>query len=192
MNKVVSMKKIENSVLIFYFLIMRGLISINFIDNGKIRNEYPVVIYYNGDEDALLPTIVNDEELSQYIYRNFITLKSYSKTNIYAVTYFSDDDDEDSTETVSKHTWRIEDINMLSINSDAKIKLLNDILTEITNDNGECKNLIKNLLQHKICATTIMNYVRYKAQTYQFAKDNIRELVKTAEEMIKTIKNEKL
>ena len=35
----------------FYFLIMKGLISMNFIDNGKIRNEYPVVVYYNGNED---------------------------------------------------------------------------------------------------------------------------------------------
>ena len=176
----------------FYFLIMRGLISMNFIDNGKIRNEYPVVIYYNGDEDALLNNIFNNEELSQYIYRNFINLKSYPKTNIYAVTYFSDGDDVDGIEIVNKHIWKIEDINMLKVNNDIKIKLLNDILTEITDDNDNCENLIKKLLHNKICTTTIVNYVRYKSQTYQFAKDNIRELVKTTEEMIKTIENEKL
>lgn len=163
----------------------------NFIDDGKIRNEYPVVMYYNGNEDELFNNIFNNEELSQYIYRNFITPKSYPKTNIYAVSYLCDGD-IDGIEIVNKHTWRIEDINMLNANFPVKLKLLNDILIEITNDSGDCKTLIKKLLQHNICATTIVNYIRYKAQTYQFVQDNICELVKASEEMIKTIENEKL
>ena len=69
---------------------MRGLISMNFIDNGNITNEYPVVLYYNGDETNIISSIIDNEEISQFIYRKFINIDSYPKTVIYAVTYFAD------------------------------------------------------------------------------------------------------
>lgn len=165
---------------------MRGLISVNFIDNGNIRNEYPIVIYYDGQENNIVSSIIDESELSQYIYRNFITPHSYAKTNIYAVTYFSDDNSE-TEETVTKRMWRIEDLHMLSDRQDLCNKLLNDILIEITNERGNCETLIKELLQNNLSTTTIINYVRYKAQTYNMMKENIKILVNTAQEIINNI-----
>lgn len=163
---------------------MRGLISMNFIDNGSIANECPVVLYYNGDEASIMSSIIDNEELSQFIYRKFISLDSYPKTVIYAVTYFSDDDNEDTKETVSKYRWTVEELHMLSQRADLKIKLLNDILIEISNIEGDCDTLIKILMQNGLAPSTIINYVRQKAQAYGFMKENVSELVKAVQEHI--------
>lgn len=165
---------------------MRGLISVNFIDNGNIRNEYPIVIYYNGKEDGIVSSIVDEPELSQYIYKNFITPHSYAKTNIYAVTYFSDDNVE-TEETVTKRMWRIEELHMLQNRQDLCTKLLNDILIEISNERGNCETLVKELLQNNLSTTTIVNYVRYKGQIYNMMKENIKELVNTVQNIINNI-----
>ena len=124
--------------------------------------------------------------MSQYIYKNFITLHSYAKTNIYAVTYFSDDNAK-TEETVEKRTWHIEELHMLQNRQDLCMKLLNDILIEISNERGNCETLVKELLQNNLSTTTIINYVRYKAQTYNMMKENVKELVNTVQNIINNI-----
>ena len=166
---------------------MRGLISMNFIDNGHITNEYPIVLYYNGDEVNIVSSIIDNEEISQFIYRKFINLNSYPKTVIYAVTYFTDDDNEDTEEAVNKYKWTVEELHMLSQRADLKIKLLNDILIEISNIEGDCNTLIRMLMQNGLASSTIINYVRQKAQAYGFMKENVSELVKAVQEHINNL-----
>ena len=166
---------------------MRGLISMNFIDNGNITNEYPVVLYYNGDETNIISSIIDNEEISQFIYRKFINLDSYPKTVIYAVTYFADNDNEDTEEAVNKYKWTVEELHMLSQRADLKIKLLNDILIEISNIEGDCNTLIRMLMQNGLASSTIINYVRQKAQAYGFMKENVSELVKAVQEHINNL-----
>ena len=166
---------------------MRGLISMNFIDNGNITNEYPVVLYYIGDETNIISSIIDNEEISQFIYRKFINLNSYPKTVIYAVTYFTDDDNEDTEEAVNKYKWTVEELHMLSQRADLKIKLLNDILIEISNIEGDCNTLIRMLMQNGLASSTIINYVRQKAQAYGFMKENVSELVKAVQEHINNL-----
>ncbi len=159
----------------------------NFIDNGKISNEYPVVLYYNGDEENLISSVIDNEELSQFIYKKFINLQSYAKTNVLAVTYFSDNDNEETEENVNKHNWTIEELHMLSTRADLKNKLLNDILIEISNIHGDCNTLTKVLMQNGLATSTIINYVRYKAQSYGLMKENVSELVKAEQEITNNI-----
>ena len=166
---------------------MRGLISMNFIDNGNITNEYPVVLYYNGDEENIISSIIDNEEISQFIYRKFINLDSYPKTVIYAVTYFADDDNEDTEEAVNKYKWTVEELHMLSQRADLKIKLLNDILIKISNIEGDCNTLIRMLIQNGLASSTIINYVRQKAKAYGFMKENVSELVKAVQEHINNL-----
>ena len=103
------------------------------------------------------------------------------------MTYFADDDNENTEEAVNKYKWTIEELHMLSQRADLKIKLLNDILIEISNIEGDCNTLIRMLMQNGIASSTIINYVRQKAQAYGFMKENVSELVKTVQEHINNL-----
>ena len=76
---------------------------------------------------------------------------------------------------------------MLSQRADLKIKLLNDILIEISNIEGDCNTLIRMLMQNGLASSTIINYVRQKAQAYGFMKENVSELVKAVQEHINNL-----
>lgn len=151
---------------------MRGIISINFI-NDSVFNKYPVIMYYNGDESKILDSIT--KELSSYIFDNFMTVELYTNVSLYAVTYFSDNDNIDSKETISKHVWKIEDIYSLS--DDVCKCIVNSILSNI----GD----IDNILQHNISKTTIINYIRYKLQTNNFKKDDINTIINYSKNLLK-------
>lgn len=145
---------------------MRGIISINFINNS-VCNKYPVIMYYNGNESKILDSIT--KELSSYIFDNFITAELYTNTSLYVVTYFTDDDNIDSKETTSKYVWKIEDICPLS--EDVCKCIINNILSNI----GD----VDNILQHNISETTIINYIRYKLQLNNFKKEDINTIIST-------------
>ena len=165
---------------------MRGLISLNFKINGQIINDYPVVLYYNGDEESISNSFIENEELYDYIYRNLVTLKAYSHSEILDITYFSEDDNEGTEEKIDKHRWKIDELLMLSSHPDLKIKLLNDILIDIVNETDDTDTLIKKLKDNGLTNSTIVNFIRYKAQHYGFNNDNVVELVREIQETIKS------
>jgi hypothetical protein len=164
---------------------MIGLISLNFKLDKWVINDYPVVLYYNGDESQITSSFVENEELYNYICENLLTLKAYSNSIILDITYFTDDDNEDTEEHVNKHSWKIDELFPLSKYPDLKSKLLNDILIDITSETNETRTSIRKLLEEGLAPSTIVNYVRYKSQQYNFNSENTIELVKEIQEQVK-------
>ena len=66
---------------------MIGLISLNFKLDKWVINDYPVVLYYNGDESQITSSFVENEELYNYIRENLLTLKAYSKIKLTKVFF---------------------------------------------------------------------------------------------------------
>lgn len=164
---------------------MIGLISLNFKLDKWVINDYPVVLYYNGDESQITSSFVENEELYNYICENLLTLKAYSNSIILDITYFTDDDNEDTEEHVNKHSWKIDELFPLFKYPDLKSKLLNDILIDITSETNETRTSIRKLLEEGLAPSTIVNYVRYKSQQYNFNSENTTELVKEIQEQVK-------
>lgn len=164
---------------------MIGLISLNFKLDKWVINDYPVVLYYNGDESQITSSFVENEELYNYIRENLLTLKAYSNSIILDITYFTDDDNEDTEEHVNKHSWKIDELFPLFKYPDLKSKLLNDILIDITSETNETRTSIRKLLEEGLAPSTIVNYVRYKSQQYNFNSENTTELVKEIQEQVK-------
>ena len=52
---------------------------------------------------------------------------------------------------------------------------------------GDCNTLIRMLMQNGLASSTIINYVRQKAQAYGFMKENVSELVKAVQEHINNL-----
>lgn len=164
---------------------MIGLISLNFKLDKWVINDYPVVLYYNGDESQITSSFVENEELYNYIRENLLTLKAYSNSIVLDITYFTDDDNEDTEEHVNKHSWKIDELFPLFKYPDLKSKLLNDILIDITSETNETRTSIRKLLEEGLAPSTIVNYVRYKSQQYNFNSENTIELVKEIQEQVK-------
>lgn len=166
---------------------MRGLISINFINtDSKVNiNDYPIVLYYNGDKSSILPSIINDEQLIKYMYNKFSNPSILPYINIYAVTYFTDDDKRDTKEEVNKYMWKLEDIYVFSSYPDLKYKILNDILIEITKTKGDNETLIKLMADNGLIEKTIINFIRYKAKSYNLSNENVTELINTVYKLIR-------
>lgn len=158
----------------------KGLVAINFINDQMIVNKHPIMMYYNGAEDDVATSLVSNEELSQYIYKNLITLMSYPSTDIYAVSYFSNGNEDE--EVVNKYQWKLQDIYRLDTWHAAREKLLYDILCGMTKMKNDTVIIIRELLNNGISEATISNYVRHEAEN--MTKDNVTELLHAVKEII--------
>lgn len=166
---------------------MLGIISINFINDTSLINTYPIIMYYNGDKENVVKSIT--EELSQFIYKNCISLDTYAKTKMYVVTYCTEDNSIDSDETTEKYLYNIEEMYKLSEHTDIKTKLLNEILNEFSNIIGDYDNIVRQLLSNNVTLQTIKHFVRHRAQEAMLLDENITELMKTFNETYEQTNN---
>jgi hypothetical protein len=166
---------------------MIGLISINFINDTKTINTYPVIMYYNGDKNNIVSSI--KKELSQFIYNNCVSLDMYGKTKMFVVTYCTADATTDSEETTEKYVYNIEDLYNLSEYDDIKTKILNEALQDFANINDDYVSIIRQLITNNVSMMTIKHYVRHRVQEVDISEDNITVLMKTFNETYERTNN---
>lgn len=163
---------------------MISLVSVNFITDGVPANRYPIVLFYNGDCTAagIFSAIAGNEELSQYIYSNFITVQAYAKTHVYVVSYSADDVAADTEEKTAKYECTVEDILPLD-RADILAKLLSEVLSELAGGmEGTVQEITAALARHGVTEATVTNFARHKAQLAGISKRNAAEMARAVQE----------
>lgn len=162
---------------------MISLVSVNFITDGVPANRYPIMLFYNGDStaDSIFSAVAGNEELSQYIYSNFITMQAYAKTHVYVVSYSTADTAADTEEKTAKHECTIEDILPLD-RADILAKLLSEALSELAGGmEGTAQEIIAVLARHGVTETTVTNFVRHKVGLAGINKRNAAEMMRAVQ-----------
>lgn len=115
---------------------MVGFITLNIVVDGIIQNpngNYPVLMYYNGDESKVTEAIFDDDIGYGKLFREkYITFEKYSTTEISWVSYFANDHSIDSDEKINHNTAKLQDLYI--INDAIADILIKDMLLYLAQD----------------------------------------------------------
>ena len=153
---------------------IRGLIAINFIkDDNEIINtteeKCPHLIYYSGKTENIESTIL--DELKNYIDNKILLLNNYLNVKISYISYYSDDDNKESEETITKGVINIK--NAYQLNDKLIGRFLKEILTKFVQDdsidfNMPLETIITQIINNGINKMTLVNFVRKHIEEFSF------------------------
>lgn len=146
---------------------MIGLLAINFVCSDTLVNRFPILLYFNEDADKenLVSCIIkNEHSLKKYVTDKIATLQHWGNAKIYAISYATDDNYEDSQEKAEKYDKEVSLVYSLEDNPDITEKLICEIMAQIARHDPNRGNtsiqMIRNVMHENVTPATVINYAR--------------------------------